>query len=102
MEILPIFKTALQDLQLLQTRWASIINPLLKNPALQSRICKDVALLAGTNQVSHKLGRPLQGWSIVRKNGFGDVYDTQSSNPTADVTLQLVSSAIITVDILVF
>lgn len=83
-------------------RWASQLDPMLANPSNNASILKSVSLAAGSNTVNHLLGRPLQGWRIVRQRALASVYDTQDSNPTPALTLSLVSSAAVTVDLEVF
>lgn len=102
MAALTKFQTAIRELMLLQTDWISKINPFIGNPANNSSILKDVVLSTGSNTVNHLLGRTLQGWSIIRRNGVATVYDTQASNPLPELTLVLVASAPITVSIEVF
>lgn len=102
MPTLPIFNTSIQELSLLQTRWASELNPVLRNPSLQSIILTNVALTSGANVINHLLGRKLQGWRIVRLRGPANVYDTQDSNPSPKLTLQLVSDADVVADLEVF
>jgi hypothetical protein len=86
-----------------QNKWASIINPVLKNPATNPLLLQNVILNSGNNVVNHMLGQKLQGWYVVRmKNTFAQIYDTQDSNQTPQLTLNLTSSADITVDLLVF
>jgi hypothetical protein len=99
---LTIFKDPNQNMMLMQNSWSRGLNVLLKNPALQSSILKNVALVAGTNTINTLLGQDLQGWSIVRQRGPASIYDEQDSNPRPNLTLILVSSAAVTVDILVF
>lgn len=86
----------------MQTQWSSLINPVLANPLTQSQILTGVKLISGTTQVNHKLGRALQGWMICGINGVSSVYDTQASNQMPDLTLTLVSSAAVTVNLVVF
>lgn len=100
---LPQFQNDDKDLQLLQNAWATQLNPLLANPALKSLVLKGVSLASGSNTINHLLGRKLQGWSIVRQRGVAaSVYDNQDSNQLPQLTLVLVSSAPVNVDILVF
>jgi hypothetical protein len=99
---LPIFQTALNDLMLMQTRWASVLNVLLNNASLQSNILKDVKLIAGNNSINHGLGRNLQGWRVVRINGVASLYDLQAQNAAPNLTLILNSSAPVTVNLEVF
>jgi hypothetical protein len=83
-------------------RWASILNPFLSNPANNSLILENVSLAAGANVVNHKLGRKLSGWKTTRVRASATIYDTQDSNQTPQLTLQLVSSADVVVDLEVF
>jgi hypothetical protein len=85
-----------------QDRWASIIGPLLDNPSLNSIILKNVSLATGSNVVNHKLGRNLQGWKPTRIRSAATIYDQQDTNQTPNLTLILVSSAPVVVDLEVF
>jgi hypothetical protein len=100
--LLPQFKTDDQDLSLMQNRWASILNPLLSNPSLNSSILKNVSLSTGSNIIPHRLGRVLQGWRIVRQRASASIYDNQDNNQMPQFNLTLVSSAPVTVDLEVF
>lgn len=87
----------------LQTKWASILNPLLSNPILDSSMLQNVSLAVGNNVINHKLGRKLQGWKIIRmRSVFSQIYDTQDSNEMPELTLNLNSSAAVVVDLEVF
>lgn len=99
---LPIMQSDSEQLSMMQTRWASIINPVLGNPLVDGAVLKQVALTSGSNVVNHKLGRKLQGWFITRLRAASDIYDTQDSNTIPELTLQLEASADATVDIYVF
>lgn len=99
---LPIFVTDDKDFSLMQTRWASEINPLLQSPALQGRLIQSVKLSTGDNIVNHQLGRKLQGWCIVRLRAAASIYDKQDANQIPNLTLTLNTSADVTVDLYVF
>lgn len=99
---LPIFLTQIKDLSLMQTKWASILNPLLSNVSVQNGILKNVALGNGTTVVNHLLGRKLIGWRLIRIRSSAQIYDTQDSNLTPEITLVLVSNAAVVVDLEVF
>lgn len=99
---LPIFQSPVQELSLLQTNWASILNPIISNPANQSIILLEVDLINGTTIVNHRLGRKLQGWKIVRQDAAAAIYDSQNSNQSQELTLILNSDADVTVNIEVF
>lgn len=75
--LLPIFKTAIQELSLMQTKWASILNPLIKNPLLNGHIIENITLPPDRAVIiNHKLGRKLVGWFVIR------YLDTTSSETT--------------------
>lgn len=99
---LPIFHSEDRNFQMMQTQWASQLNPVIAKPQVQSSILKNVTLTSGTNTINHLLGRPLQGWKIVRQRGPASIYDLQDTNQMPNLTLVLNSSAGVVVDIEVF
>lgn len=99
---LPIFQSDNRDLQMMQTQWASQLNPLLAQPTASAVLLKAVKLTSGANQINHTLGRKLQGWTIVRQRAAATIYDQQDANQYPQLTLSLNASAPVTVDILVF
>lgn len=85
------------------TAWASQLNPVITNPITKGIVLKNVQLAVGQNVINHKLGRILQGWNSTRiRNVAAQIYDTQDSNQTPQLTLNLVSDAAVTVDLFVF
>ncbi len=99
---LPILFNTDTVLQLLQSKWSSVINPFLDNPSNQASILNNIVLISGTNVINHLLDRTLKGWRIIRINGIASIYDTQSSNQTPTKTLILISNAAVTISIEVF
>ena len=100
---LPSFNTKIQELSLMQSRWATILDPIVDNSLLKRSLLTGIVLTTGvTNNINHKLQRKLQGWNIVRQRASASIYDTQDANTTPDLTLQLITSADVTVDIEVF
>lgn len=98
---LPYYKSENQSFTLMQTAWASQINPLLGNPLLQGVLQKSVKLTAGTNSINHKLGRAIQGYVITgMHNVYSQIYDTTSNTP--NLTLNLTSSVDCTIDLYCF
>lgn len=86
-------------LDLMQTQWASQLNPLLSNPLNSANILKNVKLSVGPNVINHLLGKTMQGWTLVDIDGAATIY---RSAPLNDKTLTLTSSAAVTVNIEVF
>ncbi len=86
----------------MQNKWATMIEPVINNPANNSLLLKNVALTTGTNVVNHLLGRKLIGWNPVRVRALASIYDMQDTNQTPQLTLVLVSSANVTIDLQVF
>lgn len=99
---LPQFQNDDKDLQLLQNKWAGILNPVIANPLNNASVLKNVQLTTGSNVINTLLSRPLQGWFIVRQRGPAAIYDTQDTNQTPKLTLTLVSDASVSVDIAVY
>lgn len=85
-----------------QVQAQKVLQAALSNPVNSSILLTNIALVTGSNSVSHKLNKPLTGWVIVRKRAVSDIFDTQDSNPTPSLTLLLTASANVTVDILVY
>jgi hypothetical protein len=100
--MLPVFITGDKNLVMMQNQWSSMLNPLLDNAMTQGIFLYNVQLLAGNNQIDHKLGHILRGWVITRKRGPADIYDNQATNPFPQLTLTLNSSTSCNVDIYVF
>lgn len=86
----------------MQTKWASIINPILAAPIVNGLLLNNVSLVSGDNTINHRLGRKLQGWIVVGKNANANIYDKQSTNTMPELTLVLNSSGTLTVNLWVF
>lgn len=99
---LPYFQSDISILNQLQTKWISILNPLLAIPSTQSVILNNVMLLSGSNTINHTLGRKLVGWKVIRQRAAAALHDNQDNNQMPALTLVLVSSAPVTVDLEVF
>lgn len=84
---------------LMQTKWASILNPLIANPTNNISILKNVQLKSGANMINHLLGRLPQGWLVLDLDGPATIYRSQPFN---DLILTLTSNAAVTVTLGVF
>lgn len=99
---LPSFNTNIRELSLMQSAWATQLNPVLANPLTSSVILQNVSLSTGDNVINTTLGRKLQGWYIVRQRAAASIYDKQDSNNMPALTLVLNASAPVVVDLAVF
>lgn len=93
------FYTEDQTFSLFQSSWSSQINPFLANPSNKCLLIKNISLISGTTIINHLLGRQMQGWRIADINGVANIYRSQPFN---NLTLTLVSSAAVTVNLEVF
>lgn len=96
---LPIFINNDKDLQLLQTRWASQINPVLSNKLVQGQLLENITLVTGANTINHLLSRQQVGWMLVDQDAAASVYRSQ---PLNNKTLTLTTDADVVVKLWVF
>ncbi len=89
-----------KELNSIQENVEEVVAPLLKNPLLDGQILSNIELTTGSNSISHKLGRKLQGWIIVDIDAVSDIYKETSLTPS--LTLVLNSSADCTISLYVF
>lgn len=99
---LPKYKTESKEFEMLQTNWATQLDPVVALPINKGLILPSIPLVIGTNQVNHKLGRKLQGWWVVRQRAAASIYDEQDLQMNPTLMLALVSSANVTIDLFVF
>jgi len=92
---LPLLKT----FELLQTRWKSLLDPVLSNPTTNLTILKNVSLASGNNQIAHLLGQVQQGWIILDIQAAANIYRYKDFNANY---LYLNASAPTTVNLGVF
>lgn len=88
-----------QTLQLMQTKWASILNPLLAQPISNNNFLQNIAISTGNNVINHLLGRTQQGWILADTDGFAQI---ARNAPFNDKTLTLVSSGPCNISLVVF
>lgn len=91
-----------EDLNKVQRDLVRTLNPIFNTEILGGSLLPSIALTSGSNSIDHKLGRNLTGWFITRLRSASTIYDTQDSNKTPDLTLELNSSAAVTIDLYVF
>ena len=85
----------------MQTKWKAALDPLLGDPTNNASVLKNVSLIEGTNVINHKLGRSMQGWFITDQQGAANIYRPNTA-PFNSLTLTLISSAAVTVNLGVF
>lgn len=100
--MLPQFQSDDRDFQLMQSAWATQLNPLIAAPFAQGVFLENVSLATGLNSINHKLGHPLRGWIVTRLKASATLFDTQDTNVTPSVTLDLNASAPVVVSLFVF
>lgn len=101
--MLPIFKDENRNLSMMQTAWASQLNPIIINPLSSMVQLDNITLISGVNTINHKLGKVLQGWFVTRmQNSFVQLYDLQNTNNMQDKTLILNSSGAGLISLIVF
>jgi hypothetical protein len=83
----------------MQTQWKSQIQPALNNPLNNGVVLTNITLAIGDNVINHKLQRMQQGWIITDITGAATIY---RDAPFNTLTLTLNSSAIVTINLLVF
>jgi hypothetical protein len=83
----------------MQTKWKSILDPLLANPLNGASFLNNISLASGVNIINHKLGKNQQGWFLTDIQGPATIY---RSAPFNSLTLTLTSSAAVIVSIGVY
>lgn len=83
----------------MQTRWKSLLDPVLANPLTGLGFLTNVKLINGTNVINHLLGRMMQGWFLIDVDAAAVIYRLMPFNSS---TLTLSSNASATVSIGVF
>lgn len=67
--------------ELANTKWSSILNPILALPILNGNQIEDVILAASTPlAINHLLGRMPQGWFLTDNTANAVVWRTQEFN----------------------
>lgn len=97
--MLPIYQSQSKEMSLMQTNWASQINPVLSNDLINGIALDAIDLIIGSNTINHLLGRKQVGWFITDINVPSMIYRSQ---PLSATTLTLTSSAVCTVNLWVF
>lgn len=86
--------------ELANTRWAAVLNAVLKLPILDGVMLQDISLIANTPKVvNHLLQRKQQGWFLTDNTANTAVWRTKAFN---DTTITLEASANTTISVWVF
>lgn len=98
--LLPQFQSSNTQFQLMQSKWASIINPIISLPLNNGpSLVKNITITTGNNVINHKLGRTPIGWIVIDQNANIDLYRNNEFN---DLTLTLNSTGAAIISLLVF
>lgn len=85
---------------LANTRWASILNPILALPILNGNTIENIELIASTPKtINHLLQQTPQGWFLIDNTANAVIWRTRDFNP---LTLTLESDANTVISIWVF
>jgi hypothetical protein len=87
------------DLNKLQTKWISILNPIISVPLLSGVQLDDIVLKTGVNVINTTLQRMQQGWIITDIDTAITLFRSQPFN---QLTLTLTASAPCTVSLWVY
>lgn len=88
------------DWPLANTKWASVLNPVISLPILNGNQISNVVLVANTPLViNHLLQRMPQGWFLTDNTANTSVWRTASFN---NLTITLESSANTTISFWIF
>lgn len=89
----------ISDPKVAQTKWKSILDPLLAQPISSSQILTGIVVVNGTNVINHRLGRLMQGWIVTDVQSSVILY---RSAPFNDTTFTLSSNGSSIINLLVF
>ena len=53
---------------------ATILDPVVANPIVNSNLLESVSLASGVNVINHKLGRKQRGYIIVDQDASAEIY----------------------------
>ena len=85
---------------LAQTKWSSILNPIVSLPIISGNQIDDVVMTANTPKViNHLLQRKPQGWFLTDNQANAVIWRTMAFN---DLTITLEASANTTISFWVF
>lgn len=100
MATLPKFPSSQNEINLLQTRWASILDPVVAAPSNNVNLVSNVVLSTSATSINHGLGQNYQGWYITRQSGNATIWEAPSQMP--NLTLNLIATSGITISVGVF
>lgn len=96
---LPYFQSDNIILNMLQTKWKSLIDPLLAKPIVNGNQLLAIDLSIGANSIPHRLQRMQQGWILTDVTGAATIYRSEGFNAQF---LVLTSDAAVTCSIWVY
>ena len=81
-------------LPMMQTRWKSILDPVLSNLLINSILLQDITLITGNNTINHKLGRVPVGYIMVNSSTLITLY-TSAPFTAVNMTVNASSGGVI-------
>jgi hypothetical protein len=82
-----------------QTRWATALDPVIKNQLIQGNLISNISLINGVTTINHLLGRKQIGYIITDVDAAAIIFRSQ---PLNDKTLTLTSNAAVNISIWCF
>lgn len=95
-------QTSSRELEQLQGNVQDALDRLTASPMADALVLERVSLTTGVNKVNHRLGRKLRGWSVARQRSAASIYDAQDACRSPELLLELVASADVVVDLVVY
>lgn len=78
------------------------LSQILVLPILNGTLLENLVLSAGDNTITHKLGRKVKGYIVVRKSAVSNIYDKISTDTKLDQQFTLNASVACTISLWVF
>ncbi len=97
---LPLFKVLDVQLTLWQTRWKSLLDPVIASLLVQGQLIESISITPGVTMIPHKLGRLQRGWFPVYNSAV--LNNMVVSQPFNTTTLYLQGSNTATISLWVF
>jgi len=103
--LIPSFKKTRTDdasLRQVQDSIDLVFGQIIRRKILDGVLIENVSLVSGTNIVSHTLGRPINGFLVVRRNANEEVWNSTTDRINESLAVALDASGTVTVSLWFF